>query len=389
MKLLYLTGFLGIALATTGCAQTTLKQAYEHDFLIGAAVNPAQFCESNSAEAALLKQQFNSITPENALKWEKVHPEPGSFDFTLADRFVAFGESNQLVLIGHTLVWHSQTPRWVFRGPHGQPATREELLLRMREHIMAVVGRYRGRIKGWDVVNEAVAENGALRKTPWLAAIGEDYLVQAYQFAHAADPAAELYYNDYGLENPAKRAGALALIKKLQAAGVKIAGVGLQGHYRLEANMPTTQEVADTIADFAKLGVKVMITELDIDVLPSAHASLNADVATSIQAEQRFNPYAKGLPPAVQQQLAARYAALFAVFLKHRDTVERVTFWGVTDADSWLNNWPMVGRTSYPLLFDRAGRPKPAFDQVLALGHAGRVAATANPEEKTARNGKF
>ena len=215
------------------------------------------------------------------------------------------------------------------------------------------------------MVNEAVEENGSLRKSPWLKIIGEDFLVTAYQFAHEADPQAQLYYNDYGLENPTKRAGAIALVKKLQAAGVTLTGVGLQGHYRLDAKFPTTQAVDDTIADFTKLGLKVMITELDVDVLPPANISLSAEVSTQFKAETRLNPFIQGLPDAIQQQLAQRYAALFAVFLKHRDAVARVTFWGVTDEASWLNNWPVRGRTSYPLVFDRNCQPKPAFQAII------------------------
>jgi endo-1,4-beta-xylanase len=366
MKTMFQTIFATmIFLAGNVGAEPALKDVFKNDFLIGAALNPSQFCESNAVTAALVKQQFNSITPENVLKWERIHPELGRYDFTLADRYVEFGEANKMFIIGHTLVWHSQTPDRVFQDGQGKPASRDVLLQRMREHIFTVVGRYKGRIKGWDVVNEAVEENGSLRQSPWMKIIGEDFLLKAYQFAHEADPQAELHYNDYGLENPAKRAGAIALVKKLQAAGVNISGVGLQGHYRMD--LPTAHEVDETVADFAKLGVKVMITELDVDVLPSAHGSLSAEVSTRYAAEKRLNPFARGLPAALQEKLAARYAELFGVFLKHRGEIQRVTFWGVTDADSWLNDWPVPGRTSYPLLFDRAGKPKPAFERVAGL----------------------
>jgi len=387
MKTIYAVGILGIILATTGGAQTTLKDAYKSDFLIGAALNPLQFCNSNGMAAALIKRQFNSISPENVLKWEKVHPEPGQYDFALPDRYVAFGETNQMFIIGHTLVWHSQTPAWVFQDEKGKPVARDVLLARMREHIFTVVGRYKGRIKGWDVVNEAVAENGDIRQSPWRKIIGEDYMLKAYQFAHEADPQAELYYNDYGLENPHKRAGGIKLVKELQAAGIKIAGVGLQGHYKLDPNYPSVQEVDETIAEFSRLGVKVMITELDVDVLPSAHQSLNADVATSYLADKQLNPFPKELPAAVQDQLAARYAELFTVFLKHRREIERVTFWGVTDDSSWLNDWPVEGRTSYPLLFDREGKPKPAFDRIMALARlAGRLTKVDGGRTNTMHN---
>ncbi len=361
--------WLALAGVLAGCAThykpapVTLKAAFQNDFLIGAALNPSQFCESNRAVAALVKQQFNSISPENILKWEKIHPAPGRYDFTLADRYVNFGVENKMFIVGHNLVWHEQTPPWVFQNEQGQPVSREVLLARMREHIFAVVGRYRGKIGGWDVVNEALNEDGTLRQSPWRKIIGEDYLLQAYQFAHEADPAAELYYNDYSLENPAKRDGALALISKLQAQGVKISGIGLQGHYNLD--FPTLEQLDATITAFARLGMKVMITELDVDVLPRATRDVAADVSKNVQRSENLNPYSDGLPDALQRQLAERYADLFRIFVLHRDVICRVTFWGVTDGDSWLNDWPVKGRTNYPMLFDRTGDPKPAFDAAI------------------------
>jgi endo-1,4-beta-xylanase len=345
-------------------AQPALKDAFNDDFLIGAALNPGQFTGSNPREADLVKQQFNSTTPENCLKWESVHPAPGRYDFTLPDQYVAFGETNHMFIIGHTLVWHNQTPDWVFQDDQGQPLTRDALLARMHDHITTVVGRYRGRIKGWDVVNEALNEDGTLRESQWRKIIGPDFILRAFQYAHAADPAAELYYNEYSLENPDKRAGAVRLIQELQAQGVKITAIGLQGHYGLD--WPTLDQVNETISTFARLGLKVSITELDINVLPAASRNHTADVTLKYQADQKLNPWPNGLPDAMQQKLAARYAALFTVFMQHRQDMERVTFWGVTDANSWLNDWPIHGRTNYPLLFDRAGQPKPAFVAVLS-----------------------
>jgi endo-1,4-beta-xylanase len=238
----------------------------------------------------------------------------------------------------------------------------------MRDHISTVVGRYKGRVKGWDVVNEALEEDGRLRQTPWFRIIGEDYLVKAYEFAHQADPNAELYYNDFSLENEPKRKGAIALITKLQSKGIQIAAVGLQGHNKMDWPTPAQQDA--TIADFAKLGIKVMITELDLDVLPRASRNQGADVTDRAALRAGLNPYTNGLPDEIQQKLASRYAELFQVFVRHKGTLTRVTFWGVTDADSWLNNWPVPGRTSYPLLFDRAGQPKPAFSAVVKTAEA-------------------
>src|SRR5437868_1751579 len=242
-------------------APPALRSAFRGVFLVGAALNAAQFSGQDTLGAAIVKAQFNSITPENALKWASVHPRPGTYDFAAGDRYVEFGERNSMFVVGHNLVWHNQTPRWVFQDSGGTPVSRDTLLARLRDHIHTVVGRYRGRIKGWDVVNEALEDDGTLRRTPWLTILGEDYLATAFRFAH-------------------------------------------------------------------------------------------------------------GLPDSLQQALARRYAELFGSYLRHRGTVTRVTFWGVTDRDSWLNNWPVRGRTNYPLLFDRDGRPKPAFAAVIGTAPA-------------------
>jgi endo-1,4-beta-xylanase len=254
---------------------------------------------------------------------------------------------------------------WVFQDSAGSPVSRDTLLGRMREHIYTVVGRYKGRVRGWDVVNEALSDDGTLRPSRWLRIIGDDYIVKAFQFAHEADPEAQLYYNDYSLENAPKRNGAVALVTRLRAAGVPIAAVGSQSHVKMD--WPSTTQYDSTILALAATGVRVNITELDVDVLPSATGGQTADVAVRAEESAPLNPYAGGLPDSVQHALAARYADLFRVFLAHRDVIDRVTFWGVADGDSWLNNWPARGRTSYPLLFDRAGQRKPAFDAVVGV----------------------
>ena len=341
----------------------TLKDAFAGIFRIGAAVNPSQFEERNARDVAIITSQFNSITPENVLKWEAVHPRVDAYNFAPADHYVAFGEKYKLFIVGHNLVWHSQTPAWVFRDSQGAPLTHDALLERMHDHIRTVVGRYKGRIGGWDVVNEALNDDGTLRQSQWYKIIGEDYIVKAFQFAHEADPAAELYYNDYSLENEPKRAGAVELIKHLQAASIPVTAVGLQGHDELD--WPTAQQQGGTIEAFAALGLKVAITELDVDVLPRKGAGSSADVSATASGGAGSNPYVAGLPDAVQQELARRYAELFSVFVKYRASVARVTFWGVTDGSSWLNNFPVRGRTNYPLLFDREGKPKPAFRAVI------------------------
>ncbi len=353
-------------------AQTTLKDAYKDAFLIGAALNSAQIDGEDASGIALVKAQFNSVTPENILKWEKVHPQPGVYDFAPVDRYVAFGEQNKMFIIGHTLVWHNQIPAWVFQDDKGQPVDRATLLKRMEDHIKTVVGRYKGRVNGWDVVNEALDEDGSLRQSPWLKIIGEDYIEKAFEFAHEADPKAQLYYNDYSLENEPKRNGAIALIKKLQAKGIPVAGIGVQGHDFME--WPTVEQEDATLTAFGKLGVKVYITEFDIDVLPRAVKSTGAEVTLSAENSPKLDPYKQGLSKSLEAEQAKRYAELFRVFLKHRDIVGRVTFWGVTDKDSWKNDWPVRGRTNYPLLFGRDGKPKPAFDAVIKVAQQKQIA---------------
>ena len=359
-SLVFILTSLAIA---NGQTSPSLKDAYRGSFRIGAALNPAQFEDRDQRGNPIIAAQFNTISPENALKWQSVHPRQDGYDFRQADEYVEFGEKHGMFIIGHTLVWHSQTPQWVFQGSDGQPLTREALLERMRDHIHTVVGRYKGRIGGWDVVNEALNDDGSLRQSPWRRIIGDDYLLKAFQFAHEADPKAELYYNDYSLENEAKRKGAVELIRKLKAAGAPITGVGLQGHMKLE--QPDARQEAKTIEDFAALGIRVNISELDVDVLPRTAPGNSADVSARAEGNAQSNPYTAGLPGEMQKALAARYHELFKVFVDHRKFIDRVTFWGVTDGDSWLNGFPIRGRTNHPLLFDREGKPKPAFDAVI------------------------
>jgi endo-1,4-beta-xylanase len=356
-------GILTTALLANSYGQAVLKEAFKKYFLIGAALNPAQIDGEDSCAISIVKKQFNSVTPENILKWEFIHPKPDAFAFESADRFVAFGEAHGMFIIGHPLVWHHQTPRWVFEDENGNPVDRETLLRCMRDHIHKVAGRYRGRIGGWDVVNEAVDEDGKMRNSSWLRIIGVDFVEKAFEYVHEADPQAELYYNDYTLYKPAKREGVIGMVKNLQARGIRIDGVGFQGHYQLDN--PKIEEIEASIQAFSRLGVKVMFTELDIDVLPSVWKTGGADVAQNFKLQNGLNPYPTSLPDSVHKKLADRYAELFALFIRHHDAISRVTFWGVTDDNSWLNNWPVRGRTNYPLLFDRNCRPKPAFDAVV------------------------
>ncbi|MFB9864230.1 endo-1,4-beta-xylanase [Rufibacter immobilis] len=358
-----------VAIAALGCvasqnnaAEPSLKNVFKDDFVIGAALNYKQAMGQDPKAEAIVAQHFSTISPENLLKWESVHPSPGTYNFKPADAYVALGKKHKQFIVGHALVWHQQTPNWVFEDQAGKPASKAQLLQRMEEHIAAVAGRYKGQINGWDVVNEALNDDGTLRKSKWHQITGEEYLAKAYEAARKADPKAELYYNDYNLWKPAKRDGAIKLVKSLQDKGLKVTGIGMQGHYGLES--PSLAQIEESIIKFSALG-KVMITELDIDVLPNPSNRQGADIDATFEFDQKYNLYTNGLPEDVQQKLAKRYADLFALFHKHRDKISRVTFWGVTDADSWLNDWPIKGRTSYPMIFDRNYQPKPAFQAII------------------------
>ncbi len=354
---------LAASVVSASAALPSLKDAYKDDFMIGAALNAYRVEVDSGPVAELIASQFNSATAENAMKWGPIHPLPGLYDFADADRFADFCQVHGIKIVGHTLVWHSQTPKWVFEDDNGAPLTREALLERMREHIFTVMGRYKGRVYSWDVVNEALSEDGTLRDSPWRRIIGDDYIVKAFEFAREADPQAKLYYNDYGIENPAKRAGAVAIVKMLQQAGARIDGVGIQEHVSLV--WPQAQELDASIRAFGEVGVKVAITELDVTVLPDPDMG-NADVGRRfIQNTPALDPYVAGLPAATQTKLAERYAELFGVYLANKDVVERVTLWGLSDRESWLNNFPVFGRTNHPLLFDRHLKAKSAFFAVI------------------------
>jgi endo-1,4-beta-xylanase len=372
--------FMTVLPAANSCGQPVLKEAFKKYFLVGTALNRAQIDGRDANALSIVEDQFNSVTPENILKWDFVHPGPDTYDFEPADRFVAFGEANGMFVVGHSLVWHHQTPRWVFKDENGKPADRETLLRRMRDHILRVVGRYRGRIGGWDVVNEAVDEDGKMRNSPWLQIIGADFVEKAFEYAHEADPRAELYYNDYTLYKPAKREGVIGLVKKLRDKGIRIDGVGFQGHYQLDN--PKIEEIEASIQAFSGIGLKAMFTELDVDVLPSLWETGGADVAQNFKFQNGLNPYPTSLPDSVQKQLADRYAGLFALFVRYHEVVSRVTFWGVTDGDSWLNNWPVRGRTNYPLLFDRNSIPKPAFEAVIRTAEDMEKAGVENLQSR-------
>jgi endo-1,4-beta-xylanase len=340
--------------------EETLKGYYGQDFHVGVAVNGRLIDQTDTLALDLVKREFNSITPENIMKWMYIHPARDTFNFEMADKYVELGTSNNMHIVGHTLVWHSQLADWVQEAKDSADMT--EML---KNHINTIISRYKGKINSWDVVNEALNEDGTLRESIFYTVTGESYLELAFDLASKADPEAQLTYNDYNLTNPEKRAGAIRLVKQLQDKGIKIDAVGMQGHWNLEG--PALEEIENSILEYNEAGVKVLITELDITVLPNPWDLEGAEVSQNYEGSAFMNPYPDSLPDSVQTRLAQRYKDIFTLFLKHRDKIGRVTFWGVHDGGSWLNNWPIGGRTNYPLLFDRNYKTKMAHEQILQI----------------------
>ncbi len=344
----------------------TLKDSFKGKFHVGAAINKWQFKEEGQPTLRMVAHQLNSISPEDLLKWSEFNPKPGVYNYADADAWVEFGQKNNMHVHGHVLFWHSQTPSWVFQDKKGQLLNREQLLKRMRERVRHLAKRYGKRIHAWDVVNEAFTDHGKLRNTKWTKIIGKDFIEQAFRIADEELPAeVELIYNDYGMDEKNRRNAVLKMIHELKQKKIRIDGVGMQGHWPIKE--PSISEIEASIVAFSKAGVDVHISELDIDVLPRNGGMWKANIAKRLEGDPSMNPYSNGLPEAKQQELAKRYVDLFQLFLKHHDKIKKVSFWGATDKYSWLNNWPIKGRTSYPLLFDRAGRPKAAFHAVVGL----------------------
>ncbi len=344
--------------------EQSLKENFKDDFLIGAAVNSNQCKELNSEESILIKKEFNSITPENDLKWSNIHPRKDGFNFNLADKYVSFGEKNNMHIVGHTLIWHSQLASWAKRIQQ-----KDTLKSTIANHINTIVKRYKGRINTWDVVNEALNEDGSPRESIFYTVMGgENYIDLAFDLAAKADPEATLVYNDYNVCNTQKLKGVLRIVKNLKNKDIKIDAVGIQAHWSLTE--PSIETIEKTITSIAASGVQVMFTELDITVIPSPWDLEGAAVEQNYEQyenDSKMNPYKKRLPKKIDQKLAKRYEDIFNLFLKHKDKISRVTFWGVNDGQSWLNNWPIKGRTNYPLLFDTKNKPKSAYYLVNAL----------------------
>ena len=358
---------IGIALFAVSCtaeepAEPSLKDALEGKFYMGAAMNTSQIYGKDSAAIKIIKQHFNSIVAENCMKSMNIQPEEGKFTFEQADALVDFCTENNMYIVGHCLVWHSQAPNWFFVDDEGKDVSREVLIERMKTHISTLVGRYKGKVHAWDVVNEAFEDDGSWRKTRFYEIIGEDYFKLAFRFAHEADPEAELLYNDYNMYLEARRNTVVERIKEFQAEGVPINGIGMQAHYGLD-NLQL-DEIEKSILAFSETGLDVHFTELDISVLP-APWNVGAEISTSFDYEEKMNPYPESLPDSVSQASTDAWLGLFKLFFKHEDKVKRVTTWGVADHHSWKNGWPIEGRTDYCLLFDRNYQAKPMVNAII------------------------
>lgn len=329
-----------------------LKDYYKDYFPIGVAVSPRMMDEGK--ESALILAQFNSMTPENVMKMGPIHPEENKYNWVPADKIADFAVRNGLKLRGHTLCWHNQTPNWFFTDSSGKQVTKEVLLARLKRHINDVVGRYKGTVYAWDVVNEAVPDGGTdvYRKSQFLEIIGEEYIQRAFEYAHEADPNAKLFYNDYNTENKIKRDKIYLIVKGLIDKGIPIHGVGLQAHWSLFE--PTAQELEESITKLSSLGLKIQFTELDVSVHPKQHDR-------SKEAFKGISEFTKEM----EEKQAQHYKMLFEIFRKYKDNISGITFWNLSDSYSWLDNFPIRGRKDFPLLFDQNNQPKKAFFEVI------------------------
>ena len=346
-----------------------LKKYYSSFFNIGAAINEDIILGLDNDSKQIVETQFNSITPENSLKWMFVQPYPNSFNFTVADKYVNIGIKNKMHIVGHALVWHSQLADFM-----QNVKSKAQMNKHFENHINTVVSRYKGKIDAWDVVNEAFNEDGSFRESVFYKFLGKNYIEKAFKLANEIDPNADLIYNDYNLYKKEKRDGVIQMVKQMQSKGIKIDGIGVQAHWSL--NQPSLNEIEQIIFDISELGVDVMFTELDISVLPSPWEQVGAEVSQNFsrfEGDAKMNPYPDKLPKSIQNKLAKRYNDIFQLFIKHSDKISRVTFWGVMDKHSWLNDFPIKGRTNYPLLFDRNYQAKEAHKSLIILGSSNKI----------------
>ncbi|MGI9559862.1 MAG: endo-1,4-beta-xylanase [Flavobacteriaceae bacterium] len=370
-KPIFITFICGL-ICLIGCANKLVSEPsnklslgahFKDLFYLGAAINENTILGLDPKSATIVNSEFNTITPENSLKWMFIQPKPNKFNFKAADKYVEMGLKNNMYIVGHALVWHAQLADFMQNIDNSA-----EVRKHVDNHINRLVSRYKGKIDAWDVVNEAFEEDGSLRASVFYKNMGENYIEEVFRITEKADPDADLIYNDYNLYKPEKRAAVLKMVNNFKSNGTKINGVGVQAHWDLKS--PSLEEIEQIILDIHAEGVSVSFTELDISVLPNPWEMVGAEVTqnfSKFEGDPKMNPYPNGLPDAVQEKLAKRYQDIFNLFVKHSDKINRVTFWGVMDKHSWLNDWPIKGRTNYPLLFDRDYQPKVAYERLLGV----------------------
>ena len=370
-KPIFITFICGL-ICLIGCANKLVSEPsnklslgahFKDLFYLGAAINENTILGLDPKSATIVNREFNTITPENSLKWMFIQPKPNKFNFKAADKYVEMGLKNNMYIVGHALVWHAQLADFMQNIDNSAEARKH-----VDNHINRLVSRYKGKIDAWDVVNEAFEEDGSLRASVFYKNMGENYIEEVFRITEKADPDADLIYNDYNLYKPEKRAAVLKMVNNFKSNGTKINGVGVQAHWDLKS--PSLEEIEQIILDIHAEGVSVSFTELDISVLPNPWEMVGAEVTqnfSKFEGDPKMNPYPNGLPDTVQEKLAKRYQDIFNLFVKHSDKINRVTFWGVIDKHSWLNDWPIKGRTNYPLLFDRDYQPKVAYERLLGV----------------------
>lgn len=344
--------------STSSCTQNkktesflSLKNGIGTDFLIGVAVNTNETSGLDTLGAALIARQFNSIVPENCMKCAEIHPEENRFSWESADQYVDFGVKHHMFIIGHCLIWHSQLAPWFCVDSIGRDVSPSVLKQRMKFHISTIVSRYKGRVKGWDVVNEALLDDGSYRNSKFYQILGEEFIPYAFKCAHEADPQAELYYNDYSLFLPSKQQGVLHIVKSIRDYGAMITGIGMQSHFTMDG--PSISQVQTAIDTLSSTGCKLMITEFDLSVLPFPNDINGAGIEQTEKYSIQYNPYTKSLPDSIEQVWSTHMKDYFDLYRSNKSKIERVTIWGLTDKSSWRNDWPILGRTDYPTLFNR------------------------------------
>ena len=376
-----------VAVVCLGCKETaevqSLQEAYKDYWRTGVSVNQWEVQAEDSvkegvsysgavsldqtADYPLIAQHFGWVVPENCMKCEVIHPEEDRYDFTLADQLVEKALANGQQVIGHCLIWHAQCAPWFFVDKEGNQVTAEVLKQRMHDHIFTILDHFRGKVVGWDVVNEAFNDDGTLRQSKFYEILGEEFIPLAFQYAHEADSTVELYYNEYSMNKPAKLKGVLDFFRPLVAEGLPIQGIGMQGHLMLDTEDDYISQYEHSIQQIAALGLKTQFTELDLSVLPNPYNFGGANIAANFEYREELDPYRDSLPAEMQEKADAFWVDFYKMLIRNHEHVLRVNFWCFNDANSWRNDWPVKGRTEYATLFDRQSQPKPTVQKLIDL----------------------